>query len=126
MPTWMAGWGQKLFPVGASSPLGVWSLCLLKLVPEQGDVPPAPWEPTALSSCPKEPGAQRESCGLGWTSGPARGTQVGGQSGELDFQGPEEGEPPGGGPQGGGTHFSEGDILPFTTLKRLCSNFSPQ
>lgn len=120
------GVGAEALPCGGILPLGR----LVPLPPQAGTwagrCASGTLEPTALSSCPKEPGAQRESCGLGWTSGPERGTRVGGQSGELDFRGPEGAELAGGGPQGGGTHFSEGDILPFTTLKRLCSNFSPQ
>lgn len=45
-------------------------------------------------------------------TGSASGTPVGGGGGAW---GPRR-----------GTHFLEGDVLSFTTLKRFCSSFSPQ
>lgn len=85
---WMRGWGQMLFPMG---PPALWAPGPLTSSSwYQAGMCFPPREPTVLSFCPKEPGAQRESWGLGWASGQARGTRVADQPGELGFRGQED------------------------------------
>lgn len=64
--------------------------------------------------------------------GPGKRGPAGGRSGEGDEwdagqeDGPQGTAGAGGGTARRGSYFPEGDVLPFTTLKRFCTNLSPQ
>lgn len=91
---------------------------------------PGPNEGAPADGLPEE-GNELEAGGQREKAEPlARNTAGSGRGGNAGAsRGPGHRDPGVGGAlahSAGRTHFSRGDVLPLTTLKRFCSNFSPQ